>query len=254
MTTKSTNPHFLGFANIAWLRLAGLLFVATALLLSVAASHADPIILDSGTGGSVLRSTTYGDATALSVGYRFSLSSNQTITAFGLYDAANTLAGFQGDGLISANNEVNLWLFNPNPNQDVNNLLAISAPIPQIGADASGFIYQNSYQTFNGFNGTLLAGTSYIVTARYNTTGGVSGNNIDAFRQNAVAPTPASFTSVESGQFSGTGTFYQFPGNVSQTLVGPNIQVVPEPAALGLLCCGLAALFVLRRVRLVTTK
>ena len=227
------------------LRLAGL-FLAATILLPSAASHAAPIILDSGAGG--FRSTTYGSATDLAVGYRFSLASSQTITAFGLYDAANSNAGAQGDGLISTNNEVNLWLVSSGA------LLAVSVPIPQSGADASGFIYQSSYTPFNGFNGTLVAGTSYIVTARYNTTAGVSGNNLDAFRDNTVGPTPASFVSLQGGQFSGSGSSYQFPGNVSETYVGPNIQVVPEPGAIGLLCCGFAALFGLRRARPVEAK
>ena len=161
----------------------------------------------------------------MAVGYIFSLGTSRTVNAFGLYDAANAPGtGFQGDGLLSNNNEVNLWRVSDQV------LLATSASIPQSGADGSGFIYQSVYTQMNGFTGVLDAGTQYLVSARYNVTAGVSQNNLDAFRDSEPGggggPSVSAGVSMGGGHYSGSGAFYQYPGNVDGLgFVGPNIDL-----------------------------
>lgn len=160
----------------------------------------------------------------MAVGYILSLGTSRTVNAFGLYDAANTPGtGFQGDGLLSNNNEVNLWRVSDQA------LLATSASIPQSGADGSGYIYQSVYTPMNGFTGVLDAGTQYLVSARYNVTAGVSQNNLDAFRDSSPGgggPSVSAGVSMGGGHYSGSGAFYQYPSNVDGIgFVGPNIDL-----------------------------
>src|SRR3954466_6039646 len=116
------------------------------LLAFAAAGRADPILLNS--GSHALEGINYGNPTNLAVGYIFSLVTSRAVNAFGLYDAANAPGtGFQGDGLLSNNNEVNLWRVSDQV------LLATRTSIPQSGADVSGFIYQSVYTPMNGFTG-----------------------------------------------------------------------------------------------------
>jgi hypothetical protein len=177
-------------------------------------------------GGTAVSNTTQ----TFSVGWEFTANSNIQITALGVYGDTSTL---KQSHLVSIFRE---------PNGGGNTLgaaLVSGTVLSGTAVGSNGFAYTSTLSN----SLTLIAGTTYLISADY-----TQSTTQDSYRQDAtvsnnlpITPSPINnYFLFTGGNVSSSNKLNDIPLSTAHTLFGPNFTSVPEPSPVVLM--GLTAL------------
>jgi len=197
----------------------GGLAVSGALAAAVSASASPAVVLT--TPGEIYGSVQY------TLGFQFTVSSNQTIGALGVFDNG---AALPQDAMVG------LW--------DSSGDLLTSVTVPTVGATDIGDFAYASITPY-----VLTPGNDYYIGAYLGGSGAASSLNTG---QGGSGSYNSAITVIQD-QYSNFNSAFSFPGssdgNAGGAWLGANFDLVPEPAAWTLMLVGISGLGAALRTR-----